>query len=250
MTQKIRNFYLRDIRHQVGASPIWPINARYNLGDYGYYTRRTGHFSVRGNIFDNLGVPKKGVIEAPSNPPSLLYKIINSSNTVKNEFSANVDATPQTGKLELAFEGEKSYVFHLYRAKVSYLKLNEIVRTKLSEAIKKGKWDYRYRIIEMIYDSPDVRFSFSLSRSASLILAGSVEPNQLPAKGNINYAIQSSSNMDGSFWIENAPSTPFVKLASFKKRELRFMDEKLLVGAEWYLEADDSDSFDEGDDMD
>ncbi len=84
MTLKIRNFYLRDIRHQVGATPIWPINARYSLGDYGYYTRRTGHFSVRGNLFDNLGVPKKGVIEPSPNPPSLLYKIINSNNTVKN----------------------------------------------------------------------------------------------------------------------------------------------------------------------
>lgn len=113
---KLRNFYVRDIRHQVGAEPIWPVSAKYALGDYGYYSKRTGRFSVRGNIFDDLGVPREGVIVPQSNPTTHLFKIFNSSNTTKNDFTANVNATPQEGNLSLAFEGSKSYLFHLFKA--------------------------------------------------------------------------------------------------------------------------------------
>jgi hypothetical protein len=246
---RIRNFYIRDIRRQVGASPFWPISARYNLGDYGYYSRRTGHFSVRGNVFDDLGVPRDSVIVPPTDPPVMLYKIFNSSNTMKNEFSADVNTKPQTGKLELGFDSERGYVFHLFRASLSYIRLNEALRQKLSSAMKKGKWNHRYRLIEMLYETPDVRFAFSLSQASSIMLSGEVETGQLPARGNVNYAMRSSSNMDGSFWIENAPSTPFAKFASFKKRELKFADEKILVGDEWVLQADSSGSFDEEEEL-
>lgn len=247
---KIRKFYLRDIKHQVGASPVWPVSVSYNLGDYGYYSRKTGHFAVRGNIFDDLGVPREGVIVPPSDPPTLLYKVFNSSNTTQNDFIADVDADPQTAKLSLGFGSEKSYFFHMYRAQVSYLKLNDLVRDKLKEARENDKWRYRYRMVEMVYTVPDVRFVFSLSSNASLNLSGNVDLGQKVAKGTIDYGMKSSSNVDGSFWIEDAPSTPFVHFASFKRRELKFHDEKRLGTAEWHLEADSTSSFEDEIDLD
>ena len=243
MSIKIRRFYLKDIKHQVGASPIWPISAKYELGDYGFYSKRTGRFSKRGNIFDDLEVPRKGVITPPDQNPILLYKVFNSSNTSKNNFTANVDIEPNSGKLELEFTGQKSYFFHLFKARVDHISLNEKVIKKLKEAVENGIWDYRYRIIEMTYTCPDIRFVFSLANTASIQLDGDVNINQSPAKGTINYGMTSSSNMDGSLWIENAASTPFVYFASFKRRELKFDTEKLVFGEDWRLEKDASSSF-------
>jgi hypothetical protein len=246
---RIRKFYIKDIRHQVGASPIWPVSARFALGDYGYYSRKTGHFSVRGNIFEDLGVPKKGIVQDGGGDKPILYKIFNSSNTTKNNFKVDAEATPNKGSLELAFEGEYSYLFHLFKAEVYHLKLNDTVKQKLAEARDSGKWKYRYRIIEMVYQCPDIRFAFSLSKTAAINLGGSVDTGQLPAKGTINYKMESSSNMDGSFWIEDAYSTPFVHFASFKRRELKFHDTKLLLGEDWHLEKDTSSSFHDEDDL-
>lgn len=246
---KIRNFYISDIKHQVGASPIWPISAAYKLGDYGYYSKKTGHFQVRGNLFEHLLVPKEGVIIPPTDPPVRLYKIFNSSNTTKNDFVADVDATPHKGKLELAFESEKSYFFHLFRAEVSSLYLNETIKNILIDAKTSGKWNYRYRIIEMIYECPDVRFAFSLSKTSSLKLGGNADIGQSTANATINYKINESSNIDGSLWIDNAKSTPFVQFASFKRRELKFQDEKVLFSNEWYLERDSSSSFEDDSDI-
>lgn len=247
---KLRNFYIRDIKHQVGASPIWPISANYSLGDYGYYSKRTGKFSVRGNIFEDLGVPREGVIIPQTEPVSQLFKIFNSSNTTRNNFSANIEASPQQGSLDLSFEGNKSYLFHLFKAEVSYLKLNDLVKQKLIQARENGQWDYRYRIIELVYTCPDTRFAFSLSKTAQITLMGDVENGQLAAKGTINYKMKSSSNMDGSIWIENAASTPFVHFGSFKRRELKFHDEKILIGTDWELFTDNTGSFDEDSESD
>jgi len=246
---KIRKFYISDIQHQVGASPIWPVSACYKLGDYGYYSKKTGHFSVRGNIFDDLGISREGVIVPSPNPPVILYKIFNSSNTSRNEYQTEVTASAQGGKLELAFESDKAYLFHMFRAEVSYLKLNDTVRSKLGDATKNDKWNHRYRIIEMIYECPDVRFAYSLSKNSTIILSGNADLGQSPAKATINYKMQNSTNVDGSLWIENAKSTPFVMFASFKRRELRFHDVKELVSNDWYLESDNTSSFDDDSDL-
>lgn len=125
------------------------------------------------------------------------------------------------------------------------MKLNETVRQKLIEARDNNKWNYKYRIIELIYTCPDTRFAFSLSKSSEISLKGNVEAGQPTAKGTIDYKMKSSSNMDGSIWIENAASTPFAHFGSFKRRELRFDDEKILIGEDWELMADNTGSFDE-----
>ncbi|MEM7572457.1 MAG: hypothetical protein AAF433_06135 [Bacteroidota bacterium] len=241
---KIRNFYIRDIKNKVGASPIWPISANYSLGDYGYYIKRTGRFHVRGNIFDDLAVPRDGVVVPAPIKPVRLYKVFNSSNAVKNEFSLNGEGAAAKGSLSLVFEGNKSYFFQLFRAEVTHLKLNEEVRQRLIQARREGRWHHRYRIIEQLYTCPDVRFQFSISKNAQIELSGNVEKGEIVRKAAVNYGLKSSSNMDGSFWIENAAATPFVGLASFKRRELRFYDEKFLLSEAWELAFDNTSSFD------
>lgn len=244
-SNKIRKFYLSEIKNQIGATPIWPINSAYQLGDYGYYSNRTGHFSVRGNIFEDFNLEPT---EHVNRNHTKLYSLFSSSNAIRNNFQSNVSVTPNEGSLDIQFEGDKSYVFHLFKAEVAYLSLNDRVRDQLKKAAAEKKWDHRYRIIELVYECPDVRFSFSLSKSSSIKLAGKVDSLLPMTNANINYKIESSSFMEGNFWIENSFSTPFVKFASFKRRELKIQDEKVWLMGDWYLEKDDSSSFDEDED--
>ena len=242
---RIQKFYVKDIRKQIGASPIWPVSERFSLGDYGFYQKRTGKFSLRGNIFEDLGVPRDGVVLKSNHEPVRLFKFFNSSNTTTNTFKADAELPEVKGSLSLSFSGNRSYVFQLFGAEVTHLKLNDKVKKKLQQAVREGKWEYRYRIIEMIYECPDVRFAFSLSKTADIKLGGMVADGRSLARGTVNYGIQSSANMDGSIWIENAPSTPFVNLASFKRKELKIQDEKVLLSEDWHLQVDASSSFDD-----
>ena len=241
----IRGFYLRNVRRQVGASPVWPVSSVYKLGDYGYYSRATGKFSVRGNIFTDLKVPENGVLPPDNAPVTLLNHVLTSENTIKNDFKVDLDASPQVAHLEIAFQSGRSYVQHLYKMQVTQMRLVDAVKQVLSRADEAGKWDYRYRVVEILYKCPDVRFVFSLSGEASIVLRGTIEEPNTTKKAEIDYKIQSSSNMESSLWTEGAPSTPFVSFASFKRRELKLEDVKLLAGEDWYLEADNSPSFEE-----
>ena len=110
----IRRFYIRSIRRQVGASPIWPVSVKYKLGDYGYYLRGTGKFSVRGNVFDKFSIDTNQIVRTGDVE---LYNIIHSSNTSKNDFRAILDVESHGGELDIAFENGRSYLFHLFKAK-------------------------------------------------------------------------------------------------------------------------------------
>jgi len=242
---RIANYYLRSMRKQTNAQPIWPISAHYRLGDYGYYIRARGKFSVRGNVFDDFGLNKDELVRENATP---LFYLFNSSNTVKNEFKASFEAVPATATLNLAFENGRSYVFHLFRAITKQLVLGK----PLLDALKanNGEWHHRLRIVEIAYECPDVRFVFSASDTSSVNFSGSVVKGVADPSAGVDYKITASSSMDSSLWMEGAASTPLVDFASFKRRELIVGDDKSLVSDEWFLSSDSSESYPESSETD
>ena len=233
-------FYLRNMRRQVNAEPIWPISADYKLGDFGIYKRMRGKLSVLGNVLDKYDISKRGLIRKSG---AKLYLLFNSANAVQNDFTANVSTQPGHGSLEMSFANGRAFVLQIFDAEVLQLVLSDEIRDALLDAAKRGEWHHRYRVVEMIYRCPTVRFVYSMSNSSAISFAGALDTSLQAVQGAVDYRIETSSHMNTSMWMSGGPATPLVSFASFMRRELRMAEEKTLVSDDWYLQPDSSDSY-------
>lgn len=165
---KIDEYYVREVRDQLGRYPNWPIGRSIELGQVGYFNGREANFDWQTTL-SAIGV------NVPANPPAAgIDELYATADLVRFGFKADSSVG---SKVDFTFAGKKSIAMQSYGMSIMRLDLAKLL-SELRRLIRTGSltWDFDWLIVTELWSSRAFTALISGSRRSEISITATVPP--------------------------------------------------------------------------